>query len=34
MPTIAHFDIPADDTERAKDFYEKLFGWKIEAMTR
>ncbi|HDS45887.1 MAG TPA: VOC family protein [Methanomicrobia archaeon] len=30
MPTIVHFDIPADDPERAKKFYEELFGWKIE----
>jgi hypothetical protein len=29
MPTIVHFDISADDTERAKRFYEELFGWKI-----
>lgn len=27
--TFVHFDIPADDVERAKTFYEKLFGWKI-----
>ncbi|MDD5693487.1 MAG: VOC family protein [Patescibacteria group bacterium] len=27
---IVHFEIPADDPERAKDFYEKVFGWKIE----
>lgn len=30
MPTIVHFDIPADDLERAKNFYSELFGWKIE----
>jgi uncharacterized protein len=30
MPTIVHFDIPADDPERAKKFYSDLFGWKIE----
>lgn len=30
MPTIVHFEIPADDTERAKKFYIDLFGWKIE----
>ena len=30
MPTIVHFDIPADDIERAKKFYSDLFGWKIE----
>ena len=26
-----HFEIPADDVERAKTFYEKTFGWKIKA---
>ncbi|MFZ3384706.1 MAG: VOC family protein [Candidatus Methanoperedens sp.] len=30
MPTIVHFDLPADDVERAKKFYEKLFDWKFE----
>ena len=29
MPSIAHFDLPADEPERAKGFYEKLFGWKF-----
>lgn len=28
--TIVHFEIPADDTERAARFYRELFGWKIE----
>lgn len=31
MPTIVHFDLPADDTERAKKFYSKLFGWNFVA---
>ena len=31
MPTIVHFDISADDTERAKKFYEALFNWKMES---
>jgi predicted enzyme related to lactoylglutathione lyase len=26
-----HFEIPADDVQRAKAFYEKTFGWKITA---
>jgi predicted enzyme related to lactoylglutathione lyase len=30
MPTIVHFEIPSDDIERSKKFYDKLFGWKIE----
>jgi len=25
-----HFEVQADDVERAKAFYEKAFGWKIE----
>jgi predicted enzyme related to lactoylglutathione lyase len=25
-----HFDIQAEDPERAKSFYEKTFGWKVE----
>ncbi len=28
-----HFEIPADDVERAKKFYGELFGWKIEKFT-
>ena len=30
MPTIVHFEIPSDDIERTKKFYNDLFGWKIE----
>jgi predicted enzyme related to lactoylglutathione lyase len=30
IPSIVHFEIPADDVERAKKFYSTLFGWKIE----
>ena len=30
MATVVHFEIPADDVERAKKFYGELFGWKIE----
>jgi uncharacterized protein len=30
LPTIVHFEIPADDIERSKKFYNDLFGWKIE----
>lgn len=32
MPTIIHFEISADDIDRARKFYEKLFGWKITVM--
>ncbi len=27
MSTIVHFDVPADDGEWAKKFYNNLFGW-------
>lgn len=30
MTTIVHFEIPSDDIERCKKFYNNLFGWKIE----
>jgi len=29
---IVWFEIPADNVERAKAFYNKLFGWKIERL--
>lgn len=29
MSTIIHFDISADDLQRARNFYEKLFGWNF-----
>lgn len=28
-PTIVHFEIPAENLEKLKGFYEKVFGWKI-----
>ena len=32
MPNnIAHFDVQADDVERARGFYERVFGWRFEA---
>ena len=30
MPTIVHFDIAAENPERAKRFYQGVFEWKIE----
>ena len=30
MSRIVHFEIPADDPERAIKFYEKVFDWQIE----
>jgi predicted enzyme related to lactoylglutathione lyase len=29
--TLAHFSINADDVERARAFYEKVFGWRFAA---
>jgi uncharacterized protein len=28
--TIVHFEIPADQPERAAEFYRELFGWEIK----
>jgi predicted enzyme related to lactoylglutathione lyase len=28
---IVHFEIPADDVERAKRFYGELFGWEFSS---
>ncbi|NPE28779.1 VOC family protein [Methanococcoides sp. SA1] len=30
MPAIAHFDLPVDDIDRAKEFYTELFDWNFE----
>ena len=30
MDKVVHFEIPADDLGRAKEFYSRVFGWKIE----
>ncbi|HEY1247701.1 MAG TPA: VOC family protein [Nitrososphaera sp.] len=32
MATIVHFEIPSENIERAKKFYDALFGWKMEKM--
>lgn len=29
--SIVHFEVPADDVERAKRFYQELFGWQFQA---
>jgi uncharacterized protein len=31
--TIVHFEIPSDNIERTKKFYNDLFGWNMEKMT-
>jgi uncharacterized protein len=28
--TVVHFEIPADNPERAVKFYRELFGWQIQ----
>jgi predicted enzyme related to lactoylglutathione lyase len=30
MPRVIHFEIPADNPERAVDFYRKVFGWGFQ----
>jgi predicted enzyme related to lactoylglutathione lyase len=30
MPRVVHFEIHADDPDRAVKFYSGVFGWKIE----
>ncbi|MET4134057.1 VOC family protein [Pseudarthrobacter sp. PvP090] len=29
---VVHFEIPADDENRAREFYSKAFGWGFEVM--
>lgn len=31
MAKVIHFEIPADDPDRAVAFYTQAFGWKIES---
>lgn len=30
MGGVVHFEIPADDQERARKFYQEALGWRIE----
>jgi predicted enzyme related to lactoylglutathione lyase len=30
MPRVVHFEIQADDVERAKAFYAEVFGWTYQ----
>ena len=32
MPSLMHFEIPADNVDRARSFYSKLFGWEIKEL--
>ena len=29
---LTHFEIPAEDPNRARDFYQSLFGWSFQEM--
>lgn len=29
---VVHFEIPADDVDRAQQFYRDAFGWQVDAM--
>jgi uncharacterized protein len=31
---VIHFEVQADDVERARKFYEKTFGWQISQMMK
>ena len=30
MPRVVHFEIQADDVDRAMEFYRSVFGWTFE----
>ena len=30
MPRVVHFEVSADDPDRASEFYQSVFGWNIE----
>jgi predicted enzyme related to lactoylglutathione lyase len=31
MNRVTHFEIPADDTKRASEFYREVFGWAFKS---
>lgn len=33
MDKVVHFEVPADDLGRAKDFYGSVFGWDLNTMS-
>ena len=33
MRKVVHFEIPAGDVERAKDFYGSVFGWQLQTVS-
>jgi uncharacterized protein len=32
MRKVVHFEIPAADLDRAKNFYGSIFGWQLQSM--
>ena len=32
MRKVVHFEIPADDLDRARTFYSSVFGWQLQTM--
>ena len=32
MHQVVHFEIPADDLDRAKTFYGSVFGWELQSV--
>jgi predicted enzyme related to lactoylglutathione lyase len=30
MDKVVHFEVPADDVSRAKEFYGSIFGWQLQ----
>ena len=32
MGKVVHFEIPADDQSRAREFYSAVFGWQLQHM--
>ena len=32
MDKVVHFEIPADELERAQKFYKRVFGWEMNAV--
>jgi predicted enzyme related to lactoylglutathione lyase len=33
MDKVVHFEIPAEDLARAKEFYGSIFGWQLQTMS-
>lgn len=30
MDPVVHFELPVDNLDKARDFYGKIFGWKLQ----